>query len=337
MSTSLPGQDLYNGVGHVSELLADLITGLADPAALDDERVVTHLLSCEECRVALGVALAAEAARSDLSADTRHSLQEALTELDESMHEPTFSADEELFAAYAETLVSEGEAEAQARYPQVARHLARCAACQADMAELAAWLSGALSAAASEPSAAAADSQRIWETAASGMARLRAALTIIAGQATISVQSALPGLRAVELSPGVPVLSDVNATVGRQERLIFTMRTASPHAEDDQAGLDRWLRVILDVKALYDHTVEVTLTSEAIISATTPTNEIPGVPWPNIAWRIERREQDTLRPFHAGKTSQQGAAFFSFRAAGQYELSLDDGTATWVFPLDIRR
>lgn len=344
MSTFTPSQHLSQDHGHVRALLVDVMAGLADASALESESVVTHLLSCEECRAALGIALAAEASQSGLFPAERQPLDDSMARLAESAQERAFSADMELYAAYAEMVIEAGEAAAQARYPLVARHIARCAACRADVAELVGALmsvaaTGALAPGAQSASSAAAapDGQGIWETVSTQVLRLRDALTIIAGQATVSIQSALPGLRAIELSPGVPVLGDVSATVGRQQRLTFTISTASPQDAGAQEGRDRWLRVLLDIKALYDHTVEVTLTTEEVISATPPEHEVPGIPWPGMSWVIERRERDTRRPHSYGATSREGKALFAFQTAGQYDLSLSVGTATWVFPLDIRR
>src|SRR5690242_21907870 len=92
--------------GHLTALIAAGML-LGTTTANDDELedAITHALGCHECQVALVVLAATLATADDIPRQDRAEIDHLLDRLAEALHERTFAGDNELYSAYAETVV----------------------------------------------------------------------------------------------------------------------------------------------------------------------------------------------------------------------------------------
>ncbi len=259
-------------------------------------------------------------------------------------------ADSEALAAFAEVMMLESEAAARQRFPAFAAHLDRCQECRDDLAGFLELLGQAKAAGlfeappiaiaavqSSAPAQEQAAPDALWLPIGQGILRLREALTILVGQATVAVVGAVPGIRSFE-SPAEPAILSRDLprdpAVGREERLIFTIRAAS----DGMLDTSNWLRVSLNLSARLDRLLKVTLRAESVMAMHDflPDPEQSGEPESGLAWRIELIDGATRRLAGRGATDNSGIASFPLPDPGHYELTLARGMQSWEIPLEMR-
>lgn len=347
MIPTFPTQTTDAGNEHILEFLADLVVGAHERPDTDPEKEIerfsAHLATCEQCRAGLALLLKAQAERSDLS-DTDRSGFSAMVDRIASLVHTTPIADSEALAAFAEVMMVAGEEAARQRFPAFAAHLDRCQECREDLASFlellaqaqAAGLFGAASVVAAQSGAPAQEQvapDALWLPSGQGILRLREALTILVGQATVAVVGAVPGIRSFE-SPVQPAMRSRDPALGREERLIFTIRTSS----DGSLTMPNWLRVSLELSARLDRRLKVTLRAESLMVARDllPDPEQAGEPESGLAWRVELLDGATRRLAGRGATDDSGIASFPLPDPGHYELTLARGGQSWEIPLEMR-
>ncbi len=309
-------------IAHIEAALTDLVAGVWCPDSNELETLLDHLSGCLSCQTTLAVLMAIQAHDHDplpddqlARAHQRHPHEDILDHLITAMRVTHIRAE---LPAYLETVERLGEATSAARFPQVVSHLATCVACQADFRAarllLRTAVTDGLAPALAAPLAQLPDpvaplpppatEDDLWRRVAAGTYRLRERFTIFAGQATVAVAAALPGLSLTELAAGKPILSLPHTTIGREERLVFML----PHALDgsqpsesapDNAGNEAgrgtsvW-RCLLDLSARYDRRVDADLRLQAL--ATAPDlaldTHLPATPLVGVAWLVEYEGND---------------------------------------------
>jgi len=332
MTPNVPSNLTRAGDEHCLETLVDLFTGGRRPSDTDLDATSEHLARCAACRTGLALLLDAQAHRDDLDPAGRAEFAGLLDLLAPVVH-ATALADHETLAAYAETLDGSGEAAARERFPAFAYHLERCADCRAGVAavrELVADLTPVAAAAAVSTTPEAAPQQSpLWLFVGQGVWRLRERLSVLVGQASVSVGGALTGMQAVQMSPAG---SARDSSLGREQRLIFTLRTVV-------ASRAAWLRLTLDLSARLDRQLRATLGARAMTSAAhaAPDAAAAGEPWPGLVWRAELLDGPARRLVGEGATDALGRATCPMPTAGAYELTVSAGDQSWQIPLDVRR
>jgi hypothetical protein len=115
---------------HVLPQLIDMMTGDWQPGPPDLELLLTHLVACLHCQIALATLIALEL-ESNLSSEAAEALRKLLTRLTTIIHE---TQAQHALGAYIELFEAQGEDEANNKFPVLAHHLKRCKACQSTLA-----------------------------------------------------------------------------------------------------------------------------------------------------------------------------------------------------------
>lgn len=304
---------------HMFGTLAAAFTGEHIPATGELVGLVGHLDTCVECRAGLALLLDASAQRDDLALEERATFANLRAQFDPRI-QPAHAVDGGSLAAYAEALDTLGEAAARAQAPAVAAHLDHCSTCRELVAatrELVAEV------------APAADSQTapLWESVEGGLWRLRERLDVLVGRLSVTVTTTLEGV----IGPATPVaVARAQSTSSPRERLTFALPVARPG--------DLWLRVTLDLDALLDSTLNVSILGQALTSsASAPISaELDARPWPGVTWRAELLDGQTRRVVSQGATDDSGQSRFSASRPGAYELTISVDAQSWQIPFDVR-
>jgi hypothetical protein len=115
---------------HVLSQLIDMLLGNWQPAPADLEVLLSHLVECLHCQLALGTLIALEL-HSDLAEEDHSTLRNLLAQLTDLIHETQIDD----LVAYLEVLEAQGQAEASSRFPVLAEHLQHCQDCRSTIEE----------------------------------------------------------------------------------------------------------------------------------------------------------------------------------------------------------
>jgi hypothetical protein len=115
---------------HVLSQLIDMMLGDWQPAPADLEALLSHLVECLHCQLALGTLIALEL-HSDVAEEDRTILRTLLARLTDLIHETQIDG----LAAYLEVLEAQGQDEASNRFPVLAEHLQHCQDCRSTIVE----------------------------------------------------------------------------------------------------------------------------------------------------------------------------------------------------------
>lgn len=128
----LPETDFENlGVPpHVLSQLIEMMLGNWQPAPADLEALLSHLVECLHCQLALGTLIALEL-HSDVAEEDRKTLRTLLARLDDLIHETQIDG----LVGYLEVLEAQGQDEASNRFPVLAEHLRHCQDCRSTIEE----------------------------------------------------------------------------------------------------------------------------------------------------------------------------------------------------------
>jgi hypothetical protein len=122
---------------HIVSELFRLITGQWQPNAAQQEQLIAHLMTCQDCRVTLISLLSAELAQ--LNNSSEGPLQNILGQF-VAIHHTLEGLGYEQMGAYAETMIAQGQGEADKRFPLLAKHICNCSGCKATLADILAFL-----------------------------------------------------------------------------------------------------------------------------------------------------------------------------------------------------
>lgn len=115
---------------HVIPILMELFAGDRQQALSQQKQLLSHLTECEKCRSAILILLSIAQEydrRNNDSEEPAHDLLRRFVSIECMMQERAY----ERFGAYVETIVAEGQDEADLRFPEIAAHLKVCSDCQA--------------------------------------------------------------------------------------------------------------------------------------------------------------------------------------------------------------
>ena len=124
---------------HIVDKLFQLLAGEWQPDNTQQEQLAAHLMECHYCRTALIIRLAAEQEDERSYSSFESSARYLFTRFVAIHHEIELQ-DYELFGAYAEAIVVEGQEKADRRFPRLAEHMKRCRSCKTTLEEILAFL-----------------------------------------------------------------------------------------------------------------------------------------------------------------------------------------------------
>jgi hypothetical protein len=114
---------------HMGMQLLELFAGTWRPASTELETLAAHLMTCSACRLFLLTEIAME--QGDRNAKRSHIAitQDLLTRF-LTIHYRAEAPDYEDLGAYAETVLAQGEGEANTQFPLLGMHLSLCKTCK---------------------------------------------------------------------------------------------------------------------------------------------------------------------------------------------------------------
>ncbi|MBF6591066.1 MAG: hypothetical protein IVW57_11150 [Ktedonobacterales bacterium] len=115
---------------HVENILESIISGEAYLSLEEKRRVAGHLMTCEHCQIILGSLIYRLTMRAEHDSVQREKGFALLSRLNETIRK---SRTRKELSAYALKYFAKGEDTARAVFPDVAKHLATCEACRADV------------------------------------------------------------------------------------------------------------------------------------------------------------------------------------------------------------
>jgi hypothetical protein len=124
---------------HIVRELMNIEAGKCHPEAVNQERMIAHLVECPFCETALLVLIYAEREQDRPSDEHEMSAEELLTRF-MTLKQANETKKYEERGAYAEALVTAGPEKAAQLFPEFAEHLKQCAACEAAVDDLIAFL-----------------------------------------------------------------------------------------------------------------------------------------------------------------------------------------------------
>jgi hypothetical protein len=117
---------------HYIHRLIEMVTDEWQPTPSQYERLVTHLIGCLHCQVALGMLVVLERDYARSSSSPVGLVERLLSQITEIIHETTIRNQ---ITAYIEMLEAKGEKKANKKFPRLFEHLQRCKACQCAVEE----------------------------------------------------------------------------------------------------------------------------------------------------------------------------------------------------------
>jgi hypothetical protein len=131
--------DLFEAPHKLDELLR-FIAGAWQPDLSQQEQLVTHLMTCSYCRVALITVLSGEEAyMQKLQASSKTALHDLLLQF-VTIHHKLDALTYECIGAYAEALVTVGNIVADKRFSVLAEHMQSCVHCRLMLADMVTFL-----------------------------------------------------------------------------------------------------------------------------------------------------------------------------------------------------
>lgn len=123
----VPNSDILDQFPHVVPRLVDLVMNEWQPTPSQNEQLLTHLVDCVYCQIALRTLLVAELDCDLSDGSAEQPARQLLSHLTNIIHETSVRDN---MGAYIEMLDASGEEAANKQFPQLAEHLKICKACR---------------------------------------------------------------------------------------------------------------------------------------------------------------------------------------------------------------